>query len=48
VFDTDFKRPTMLPAKLQCVEVKGTRPLQCAILTGDGSKDVILGRLTVK
>lgn len=48
VFETEFKRPTTLPAKLQCVEAKGTRPLQSAVLTGDGSKDVILGRLNIK
>lgn len=47
VFETEFKRPTMLPAKLQCMVSPGTKPLQCAILTGDGAKDVIVGKLTV-
>ena len=48
VFETEFKRPTGLPAKLQCAAAPGTSPLDCVVLTGDGAKDVIVGRLTVK
>ncbi|KAI8475531.1 MAG: hypothetical protein J3K34DRAFT_517346 [Monoraphidium minutum] len=48
LFETEFKRPTMLPAKLSAVVAKGTRPLQAAVLTGDGAKEVIVGRLSVK
>jgi hypothetical protein len=47
-FETEFKRPTMLPAKLQCTAARGTSPLDCAVLTADGSKDVILGKITAK
>jgi hypothetical protein len=36
----------MLPAKLQCAAARGTSPLDCAVLTADGSKDVILGKFT--
>ncbi|GBF87469.1 hypothetical protein Rsub_00180 [Raphidocelis subcapitata] len=44
-FETEFKRPTALPAKLQAVAAPGSKPLQCAVLTGDGAKEVIVGRL---
>ena len=57
-FETEFKRPTPLPAKLKCVAAAaaggggkrggGKAPLECAVLTGDGAKDVVVGRLTVK
>jgi hypothetical protein len=49
VFDTEFKRPTPLPAKLQAVVSPAAQPaLQCAVLTANGEKDVILGRLYSK
>jgi hypothetical protein len=49
VFDTEFKRPTPLPAKLQAVVSPTAQPaLQCAVLTANGEKDVILGRLYSK
>jgi len=48
VFATEFKRPTMLPAKLQAFVCPGTKPLEAGVLTGDGSKDVIVGKLSVK
>eukprot|EP00879_Flechtneria_rotunda_P022132 GHRR01023353.1.p1 GENE.GHRR01023353.1~~GHRR01023353.1.p1 ORF type:complete len:321 (+),score=96.09 GHRR01023353.1:572-1534(+) len=46
VFETEFKRPTPLPAKLQAVVRPAAQPqLQCAVLTGDGAKEVVVGRL---
>jgi hypothetical protein len=49
VFETEFKRPTPLPAKLQAVVAPAAQPqLQCAVLTGNAEKDVILGRLYSK
>ncbi|WIA39673.1 hypothetical protein OEZ86_005738 [Tetradesmus obliquus] len=48
-FETEFKRPTPLPAKLQVVVSPAAQPaLQCAVLTGNAEKDVILGRLYSK
>jgi hypothetical protein len=47
--ETEFKRPTLLPATLRMVRLgegssskEGTR---FAIMTGDGAKEVITGRL---
>ena len=49
MFETEFKRPTPLPAKLQAVVSPAAQPaLQCAVLTGNAEKDVILGRLYSK
>lgn len=48
-FETEFKRPTPLPANLQAVVSPAAQPqLQCAVLTGNGEKDVIVGRLYSK
>lgn len=47
VYETEFKRPTGLPAKLQCVCTDGTSPLAAAVLTSDGAKEVIVGKLSV-
>lgn len=49
VFETEFKRPTPLPNKLQAVVSPAAQPpLQCAVLTRDGEKEVIVGRLHSK
>ncbi len=43
---TEFKRPTPLPARLQAVVSPDAAPkLQCAILTRNGEKEVIVGAL---
>jgi hypothetical protein len=28
------------------VAVQGSKPLECAVLTGDGTKEVVVGRFT--
>eukprot|EP00878_Enallax_costatus_P001490 GHUV01001641.1.p1 GENE.GHUV01001641.1~~GHUV01001641.1.p1 ORF type:complete len:327 (+),score=76.16 GHUV01001641.1:118-1098(+) len=49
VFETEFKRPTPLPNKLQATVSPTAQPsLQCAVLTRDGEKEVIVGRLYSK
>lgn len=49
VFETEFKRPTPLPNKLQAVVYPSAQPqLQCGVLTANGEKDVIVGRLYSK
>jgi hypothetical protein len=44
---TEFKRPTLLPAKLQAV-LQGTGPgtLSVAVLTEKGDKEVIKGQIS--
>jgi len=46
VLETEFKRPTFLPAKLHAVTKPTAHPaLQIGVLTADGEKEVMVGRL---
>ena len=46
LLEAEFKRPTLLPAELHMVgRGGGAAGTSFAIMTGDGSKEVITGRL---
>jgi hypothetical protein len=46
VLESEFKRPTLLPATLRMVRLGGSKEgTRFAIMTGDGAKEVVTGRL---